>query len=200
MKLFNKWDMDNITFQDKSIEQVISLSPIVIPHTFAKHGNKRFAKIKVNIIERFINKFMRGGTGEKVSGRVIRTHGRLQGKKLRLIKIVENALSLIEKRTGKNPLQVFITALENAAPREDITRVQVGGVRYQISVDISATRRVDVALRHMALASLIKSFNNKKPLYECIAEEIIAAANNDAQNSFAVRKKDEIERMAKAAR
>ncbi|MEM4331621.1 MAG: 30S ribosomal protein S7, partial [Candidatus Anstonellales archaeon] len=88
----------------------------------------------------------------------------------------------------------------NAAPREDITRVQVGGVRYQISVDISATRRVDVALRHMALASLMKSFNNKKPLSECIADEIIAAANNDAQNSFAVRKKDEIERMAKAAR
>lgn len=200
MKLFNKWELDNITFNDKSIEQVVSINPIVIPHSFAKHANKQFAKTKVNIIERFINKFMRGGTGEKISGKVIRTHGRLQGKKLRIIKIVEDALSIIEKKTGKNPVQVFITAIENSAPREDITRVQVGGVRYQISVDISATRRVDVALRHVALASLMKSFNNKKSLAECIADEIIAAANNDAQNSFSVRKKDEIERMAKAAR
>ncbi len=200
MKLFNRWDLSNITFNDKTIEQVVSLKPIIVPHTFAIHANKRFAKMKVSIVERFINKFMRGGTGQKIQGKVIRTHGQLQGKKLKLLKIMEKAFDEIEKRTKENPVQVLIKAIENAAPREDVTQVEIAGIRYQVSVDVSATRRVDVALRHLALGSLIKSFNNKKKLYECIADEVIAAANNDAQNSFAVRKKDEIERIAKASR
>jgi small subunit ribosomal protein S7 len=97
-------------------------------------------------------------------------------------------------------LQVLIRAVENSAPREDVTRVQLGGMRYQLSVDISATRRLDVALRHIALSALMKSFGSGIPLAEALANEIVSAGANDAQNSFAVRKKDEMERMAKSAR
>ena len=197
--LFGKWDT-NVDINDLSLKQVISFDGRKVPHTHGRHAKKKFAKTKVNVVERLVNKLMRGGTGDKVGGRVIRTHGRLQGKKLRVIKFVEEAFDIINKKTGKNPVEVFVRALENTAPREDVTRVQMGGVSYQLSVDDSATRRLDVALRNISLAALMRSFNQTKSLPEALAEEIIYASQNDIQNSYAVKRKDEIERMAKAAR
>ncbi len=198
-KIFGKWDT-NIEIEDPSLAQVIDLKPVFTPHTFGRHGKKPNAKVKVNIVERLINKLMRGGTGRKLSGRIIRTHGRLQGKKLRVMKHVEKAFDLIHEREKKNPLELLVKALENAAPREDITRVEMGGVSYQLAVDISAVRRLDLALRNIALAALMRCFDNPKELYEALAEEIINAAKGDIQNSYAVKRKDEIERIAKSAR
>lgn len=198
-KLFGKWDY-NVKVNDISLKQVISLKPLHFPHSFGRHAKKRGKKKKVNIVERLINSLMRGGTGEKLRGRVIRTGGRLQGKKLRVMKIVENAFEIIEKREKKNPIQVLVEAIENSSPREDTTRVEMGGVSYQLAVDVSATRRLDIALRNIALGALTKAFDNKKPLAEALAEELIYASKGDIQNSFAVKRKDEIERIAKAAR
>ncbi len=198
-KLFGKWDV-NVEVENPSLKQVISLTPVIFPHTFGRHAKKQFGKVKVNIVERLINKLMRGGTGRKVGGKVIRTHGRLQGKKMRVIKSVEKAFDIIYEKEKKNPLQLLIKAIENSAPREDITRVEMGGVSYQLAVDISATRSLDLALRNIALSSLMKCFDNEKSLAEALAEEIIYAAKGDIQNSYAVRRKDEIERIAKSAR
>ncbi len=199
MKLFGKWDYD-VEIKDLSLKQVISLKPLNVPHTRGRHAKKRLKKIKVNVVERLVNKLMRGGTGKKVGGKVIRTHGRLQGKKLKVIKEVEKAFDLIHEKTRKNPLEVLIRAIENTAPREDVTRVQMGGVSYQISVDVSATRRLDVALKNISLAALMRTFNTPRTLAEALADEIIAASNNDMQSSYAVKRRDEMERMAKAAR
>ncbi len=199
-KLFGKYDLSEINVSDPSLKKYVFLNPVFIPHSFGHHGKKQFAKAKVNVIERFINKLMRGGTGKKVLGRVIRTHGQLQGKKLKLINRVEKAFEIIEKRTGQNPVQVFVDALTHAAPREEVTRVSYGGVSYQIAVDVSASRRLDVALRNMALASLISSFDNKKTLAEAIADEVISASKGDAATSYAIKKKDETERIARSAR
>lgn len=198
-KLFNKWDTD-VEINDLSLKQVMSFKPMLVPHSRGRHAKKRFKKIKVNVVERLINKLMRGGTGKKVGGKVIRTHGRLQGKKLKVMKQVEEAFDIIHERTGQNPLQVLVKALENAAYREDVTRVQMGGVSYQVSVDVSATRRLDSGLKNIALSSLMKCFNKKQSLAEALANEIIYASKNDMQNSYAVRRKDEMERMAKASR
>jgi small subunit ribosomal protein S7 len=143
---------------------------------------------------------MRGGTGEKTSGKVIRTHGRMQGKKLRALKVVEDALGIVEAQTKENPVQVLIKALENAAPREDVTRVSHGGVSYQIAVDISATRRLDMALRNIALAALMGAFNKPKSLQQALADEIISTAKGDMQASYAIKKRDETERMSRSAR
>ncbi|MEW6035489.1 MAG: 30S ribosomal protein S7, partial [Candidatus Micrarchaeota archaeon] len=154
----------------------------------------------VNIVERLANKLMRGGTGEKTSGKVIRTKGRMQGKKLRALKIVEEALSIVEAQTKENPVQVLIKALENAAPREDVTRVSHGGVSYQIAVDISATRRLDLTLRNISLAALMGAFNKPKSLQQALADEIINTAKGDMQASYAIKKRDETERMARSAR
>ena len=199
-KLFGKYPLDNIEINDKSLAQVISLKPLIVPHTSARHVKRTLGKARVNIVERLANKLMRGGTGEKTSGKVIRTNGRLQGKKLRVIKTVENALEIVEKQTKENPVQMLVRAVENSAPCEDVTRVSYGGVSYQIAVDISATRRLDMALRNIALSALMGAFNKKKTLPESLADEIIYTAKGDVQNSYAIRKRDETERMARSAR
>jgi small subunit ribosomal protein S7 len=199
-KLFDKWDVEGVEVKDASLKQTISLKPSIVPHSFGRNASARFGKVKASIVERLINKLMRGGTGEKVSGKVIRTGGRLQGKKLKLMKVVEDAFDTIYAKTNQNPVQVLITAVENSAPREEVTRVAAGGVSYQLSVDVSATRRLDVALRHITLAALMKAFDSKAPLKNTLADEIINCAKGDIQTSYSVKKKDEMERMAKAAR
>jgi small subunit ribosomal protein S7 len=199
-KIFGKYAVDKIEIKDLSLAQNITLSPILVPHTFGRHNKKVLGKTQVNVIERLANKLMRGGTGEKTSGKVIRTKGRMQGKKLRALKIVEEALGIVEAQTKENPIQVLIKALENAAPREDVTRVSHGGVSYQIAVDISATRRLDMALRNMALAALMGAFNKPKSLQQALADEIISTAKGDMQASYAIKKRDETERMARSAR
>ena len=153
----------------------------------------------LDIIERLVNKMMRGGTGKKVGGKVIRTKGRLQGKKLKLLHIVEDAFDTINRKTGKNPVQVFVDALQNAAPIEDTTRVRYGGISYNVAVGISSNRRVDVALRNIALAALINAFNRKKNLSDALADELVLAASK-APDSYAIKKRLEGERIAKRAR
>lgn len=199
-KIFGKWAVENIEIKDMSLAQNISLKPILVPHTFGRETRKALGKTQMNIVERLANKLMRGGTGEKTSGKVIRTHGHMQGKKLRALKIVEKALEIVEAQTKENPIQVLVRALENAAPREDTTRVSHGGVSYQIAVDISATRRLDLALRNIALAALMGAFNKPKSLQQALADEIISTAKGDIQASYAIKKRDETERMARSAR
>ncbi|VVC03693.1 30S ribosomal protein S7 [Candidatus Bilamarchaeum dharawalense] len=199
-KLFGKYSLDNVVIKDQSLAQNISLKPILVPHTFGRNSKKVLGKTQVNVVERLANKLMRGGTGEKTSGKVIRTKGRMQGKKLKALKVVEDAFGIVEGQTKENPIQVLIRALENAAPREDVTRVSHGGVSYQIAVDVSATRRLDMALRNMALAALMGAFNKPKSLSQALADEIISTAKGDMQTSYAIKKRDETERMARSAR
>jgi len=199
-KVFDKWEVDKIEITDASLKQVISLKPLLVPHTFGKNSKARFAKAKVNVVERLINKLMRGGTGEKVSGKIIRTGGRLQGKKVKVMRIVDESFDAIHRKTKENPVQVLIRAIENAAPREEVTRVAAGGVSYQLSVDVSALRRLDVTLRNITLSALMKAFDSKASLSSTLADEIINTAKGDLQTSYSIKKKDEMERMAKAAR
>lgn len=199
-KMFGKYPLEGIMIADKSLAQVITLKPISVPHSFARHKKKELGKMEVNIVERLVNKLMRGGTGSKTSGRIIRTHGRLQGKKLRVMKTVEDAFAIVEEKTKQNPVQVLVKSLENSAPNEEVTRVSHGGVSYQIAVDVAATRRLDLALRNITLAALMGSFNKKKPLSQSLADEITFAAAGDGQNSYSIKKRDETERIARSAR
>jgi small subunit ribosomal protein S7 len=74
-----------------------------------------------------------------------------------------------------------------------------GGITYFVAVDVSPQRRVDVALKHLTEGARMCAFNNPKPIEECLADEIIAAANNDSR-SYAIRRKEEIERIALSSR
>ena len=169
------------------------------PSTYRRESGKRFSKANLNIVERLTNSLMRGGTGGKIGGHIIRTKGRLQGKKLKAFHIIETAFTLIQKQTGSNPLQILVKALENSAPIEDTTRVVYGGIKSNVAVDISASRRLDTALRNIAMASIISSFGTKKRLADALASELMLAANMDV-NSYAIKRKNEIERMARSAK
>ena len=199
-KLFGKYDLHEVKVSDPSFVSYVSLSPAVMPHSHGRHAKKQFGKGKVNIVERLANKLMRGGTGEKTSGKVIRTDGRLQGQKTKALSIVEKAFAIVEQRTKKNPVQLLIDALQNAAPREDFTRVSMGGVSYQVAVDVSASRRLDMALRNVTLAAIMGALDKKKTLAEALADEIEFAAKGDVNSSYAIKKRDETERMSRSSR
>jgi len=199
-KLFGKYDFSEVRVTDPSFIEYANLSPVILPHSHGRHVKKQFGKKNVNMVERLANKLMRGGTGEKTSGKVIRTDGRLQGKKSKALSIVEKAFDIVEKRAKKNPLQLLVDAAQNAAPREDFTRVSMGGVSYQVAVDVSASRRLDMALRNIALAAIMGAFDKKKTLAEALADEIEHAAKGDSNLSYAIKKRDETERMARSAR
>jgi small subunit ribosomal protein S7 len=196
-KLFNKYSYE-IVVADETISGYINLRPSVMPHTFGRIGTRK-AKVQKNVVELLVNKLMRGGTGSKIGGKLIRTHGRLQGKKTRVINIVEEAFSIIHEKDKSNPIAVLVKAIENSAPREDVTRVVYGGTRYQVAVDVSPKRRVDMALRNVSMAAIMSAFNKKATLSEALANELILAAKNDL-NSYAIKRRDEVERIARSAR
>lgn len=197
--LFEKYNIKEVMVRDQSLANYITFSYRSYPNIFGRRKDQAYYNKHISIIERLINKLMRGGTGRKIGGRVIRTEGRLQGKKLKTMHIVEDAFEIINKNTKKNPVQVFIEALENSAPIEDTTRVRYGGISYNVAVGISSQRRLDVALRNVAVAALIGAFQNKRSLAQALANEITLAANN-APESYAVKKRLEAERIAKRAR
>ncbi len=196
IKLFNKWDF-NVDIHDYSLERYINLKPIIVPTSAGRHSHKRFWKSNISFIERFINKLQSPGfISGKVKGHKSSYNS---GKKSKLIKFVESAFSLIELKTGMNPLQILINALENAAPREETTKIAMGGISYASAVDIAPQRRVDLAIKLLVHAIVNVSHDNIITLEEAIAQELIAASKN-SQNSKAIKKKDEIERIAVSAR
>jgi len=196
--LFNKYSYD-VQVSDPSLVNYINLKPLVFPESFRRHSQKKFSKSELNIIERFANDLMRGGTGGKIGGKVIRTKGRLQGKKFTVMKIIEEAFDKVHRQTGQNPIQVMIRALEYSAPIEDTTRVRYGGIISNIPVDVSASRRLDIAVRNLAMATIIGSFGSKKNIVDTLANELILASRADV-SSYAVKRKNEIERMARSAK
>ncbi len=185
IRLFGKWSWVDVEIRDPSLKRYISLRPVWIPHTGGRHEHRRFAKSQVPIVERLINQLMRPG--------------RNGGKKHLAYNIVKTAFDIIYLATGENPIQVLVRAIENAAPREETTRIVFGGITYRVSVDVAPQRRVDLALRFIAEGARKCAFNNPKPIEECLAEEIIKAARGDP-TSYAVSQKEEIERIALSSR
>ncbi len=197
--LFGKYSLKDVTVNDPSLANYIILAQKTYPNSYGRRRNRVYYIAHVNIVERLINKLMRGGTGQKIGGKVIRTEGALQGKKIKVMHVVKDAFETVNKKTGKNPVQVLVNALENSAPIEDTTRIRYGGINYNVAVGISAARRLDVALRNLALSSLIGAFKSRKSLADALAEELILAANRDP-TSYAIKKKVELERIARSAR
>lgn len=183
--VFGKYSCKNIQVTDVGLAKYIHLDAIGVMHHSARHGNKRFAKGKVHVVERLINDVMRSEV--------------YQGKKSKAYKVVETALDRVAEKAKENPVQVLVTAIVNAAPREEITRLRYGGINVPKSVDVAPMRRLDVALRHLAQGATEQSFKSTKHVSQCLADEIMKAAKNDPQ-SFAVAKRDEVERVAKSAR
>ncbi|MEM3007724.1 MAG: 30S ribosomal protein S7 [Candidatus Nitrosotenuis sp.] len=191
--LFRKWDLSGIEIKDPGLKNVISLKRSIMPMTFGRSSLKRFNKTEVNIVERLANKLMHFGK------KYAKNTGRMGGKKIRAINTVKAALEIIHLKTGKNPIEVLVRAIENSSPNEDTTRIVYGGTAYHVSVDVSPLRRVDLALRFIADGVKESSFSNPKAMEEYLAEHLIAAASNDP-GAPSVKKKNELERVAQASR
>jgi len=197
IKIFNKWDTSMIKVEDSGLKRYINLQPIVVPRTAGRQAKYRFYKsTAVNIVERLMNKLqVPGHRGKKH----FRTSGHCTGKAARLYKTVFNALLLIEKQLNKNPIEILVKAVENAAPREEITTIEYGGARYPQAVECAPQRRVDFALRMFVQGAYTKCFNTKIKLENALSDEIIKAYNLD-QSSVAIAKKLELEKQADSAR
>jgi small subunit ribosomal protein S5e len=109
-------------------------------------------------------------------------------------------MELIHLLTGLNPIQVLVNAIQHGGAREDSTRIGSGGVVRRQAVDVSPLRRVNQAIYLIVKGARTATFRNMKSMAECLADEIINASKGTGSNSFATRKKDEIERVAKGNR
>lgn len=198
MLVFGKFDPMEAKVFDSSLGNKVLFKTKSFPHSFGKNSSKG-NKSEVSIVERLINKVMRSGQGKrKLSGKYIRGRGSC-GKKLQAIRIVRNAFEIVFEQTKQNPIQVLIKAIENSGPREDTTRIKRGGITYTVSVDLSPLKRVDEALKNIALAAFSSSFNKKISAQEALAKELILASKED-NASFSIKRRDEIERIAKSSR
>jgi small subunit ribosomal protein S7 len=185
IKLFQKWSFKDIKVEDIGLQRYLNLTPMVVPHSMGRHEHQRFRKAKVNIVERLINNLMRPGKNA--------------GKKAKVTNVVKEAFEIIYTRTGKNPIEVLVKAVENASPCEDTTRISYGGVVYHLSVDVAPQRRIDLALRHITEGARLASINNPRSIQEALADELILAANKDIK-SAGIAKRNEIERVAQSSR
>ena len=191
--LFRKWDISDIEIKDIGLKNAISLKKSIIPMSFGRSALKRFNKADVNIVERFVNKTMHFGK------KYAKNTGRMAGKKIHSFNFVKASFDIIYLKTGKNPVEVLVRAIENSAPNEDTTRIVYGGTVYHVSVDVAPIRRVDLALRFIADGIKEATFSNPNTIEEFLAEHLILAANNDP-NAPSVKKKNELERIAQASR
>lgn len=183
--VFGKWDASEVTCEDPGLAPYINLTTIGTPHSGGRHANAWFGKSKLSVIERFINNLMRTG--------------KFSGKKQHCAKAYEDALDRIASTSGQNPLQKFIDAIVEAAPCEEITRIKVGAVSQPKAVDSSPSRRLDVALRNIAIGAASATAKSRRTLTEGIVAELSKAADGDVA-SYSVGKREEIERIAASAR
>jgi len=183
-QIFNKWGLEDIKVEDLGLINYICLDETLVPHTLGRHVRRQFAKSKISIVERLMNKIMRTE--------------RNSGKKNKAYNTVKEAFEVINKRTKENPIQILVRAVENTSPREETTRIKYGGIGYQVAVDIAPQRRVDLSLGFLTKGTLQSAFKNKRSVAECLADEIILASEHDTR-SFAIQKKEEKERVARAA-
>ena len=158
---------------------------VYVPHTAGRYAAKRFRKAQCPIVERLVNALM--------------MHGRNNGKKLMAVRIVKHTMDIIHLLSDQNPLQVIVDAIINSGSREDATRVGSAGVIRRQAVDMSPLRRVNQAIWLITTGSREAAFRNVKTIAECLADELINAAKGSS-NSYAIKKKDELERVAKANR
>ena len=157
---------------------------VYVPHTAGRYAAKRFRKAQ----------FHRRAPRERAHDARPQ-----QRQEAMAVRIVKHTMDIIHLLSDQNPLQVIVDAIINSGPREDATRVGSAGVIRRQAVDISPLRRVNQAIYLITTGSRESAFRNIKTIAECLADELINAAKGSS-NSYAIKKKDELERVAKANR
>ncbi|MFB6157242.1 MAG: 30S ribosomal protein S7 [Haloferacaceae archaeon] len=181
--LFGEWEIGEIEYTDPSTRRYISVTPVA--HTMGRHASKQFKKSEISIVERLINRLMQ--TEDNT------------GQKQRAMGIVREAFEIVHARTDENPVQVLVTAVENAAPREETVRLKYGGISVPQAVDVAPQRRVDQALMFLAEGCYRGSHKSTTSAAEALANQLVGAADYDV-GTYAINQKEEKERVAAAAR
>ena len=126
------------------------------------------------IVTRFINKIM------------------LSGKKSVAQSIVYDAFEAMRTKTGKDPLELFETALKNVMPVLEVRARRVGGANYQVPVEVRPDRKFSLGVRWLVNYARARS---EKTMHERLAAELLDASNN---TGGAVKKRDDTHKMAEA--
>ena len=183
--LFGKYPYEGLEVHDVGLLPYLYLHPVYSPHSEGRLSGKPFLKTRMHLVERLANHLMKGG--------------KFTGKKSKALATVRKAFDELAKKEGKNPLQLLVDAVENASPREEVTRLQFGGISVPRAVDASPVRRLNVAIRNIAQGAITASRKSVKPISTCLADEISLAAKGNL-TSYAVGRKEEVERVAQSAR
>merc|ERR1712085_238684 len=179
---------EGVTVGDMALTDYIAVKPanaVFLPHSAGRWSKKRFKKAQCPIVERVTNSLM--------------MHGRNNGKKMLAVRIMRHTMEIIHLLSGENPIQVIVDAIVNSGAREDSCRIGSAGVVRRQAIDVSPLRRVNMAIWLLTTGAREAAFRNIKTIGECLAEEIMNAAKGSS-NSYAIKKKDELERVAKANR
>ncbi|KAH8600562.1 ribosomal protein S7 domain-containing protein [Bisporella sp. PMI_857] len=170
IKLFNKWSYEDVEIRDISLTDYIQIRSPV----YISHSAGRYAQKRFRKAQCPII--------ERLTNSLM-MNGRNNGKKLKAVRIVSHAFEIIHIMTDQNPIQIAVDAIVNCGPREDSTRIGSAGT----------------AIALLTIGAREAAFRNVKSVAECLAEELINAAKGSS-NSYAIKKKDELERVAKSNR
>ena len=116
----------------------------------------------------------------------------LDGKKGTAEGICYNAFEIIREKSGKDPIEVFETALKNVMPVLEVKARRVGGANYQVPIEVRAERRQTLGLRWLVGYARKRS---EKTMEEKVAGELLDASNNTGGS---IKKKDDTHKMAEA--
>lgn len=117
-----------------------------------------------------------------------------KGKKTIARKIVYDSFDIIKEKTKKEPFEIFDSAIKNTSPLLEMKSKRIGGATYQIPVEVKNDRKIALAIRWIIQGARSQK---GKPMRIKLAEEIMAAANNQG---WAIRKKENVHKMAEANR
>ena len=195
MKVFGLFDASEVRVEEPGLKKVVNLNAKLM---LKSHGRIKWdpTRAKVNVVERLVNLLQVPGSRGKKHRIITRW---ITGKHARCTQIVIDAFKIIAKKTGENPLKIFVRAIENAAPRDEVTSIEYGGAKYPQAVDVAPRRRLNLVLRYFVSGAYDKAFNKKATIVEALAKEIMLAAEGSGE-SYAISKKNDAEKQADAAR
>jgi len=195
IKLFGKWST-SVEVHDAGLKPYLNLNAVYVPYSAGRAIKKQFWKSKKPIVERLALKLMvTGHKGKKHYW----TSNVNTGKSATQFRILRETFEIIEKKTGKNPLEVLVKAIEAGSPREGIATIEYGGVRYPKAADLAPQRRIDLVLRWIVQGAFLASLKGKNHIQDTLANEIIATAAGDIK-ATAMSKRTDLERQAAASR
>ena len=195
-KIFDLYSMDGIQIKDVALRPHINLQGKLLLRSGTRKKFEKYASMKEHIVLRLARRVgVPGHVGKK--HKIITNWA--PGKYSKNMRSVLTALEIVAKRTGKNPVQVLVTAIENGSPRDEITVIEHAGARYPQAVDCSPMRRINLALRWMTQGAYQKAFGKKSKIAETLAKEIVSASEGNME-SYAFGKKNESEKQADSAR